>query len=52
MYLSDTLFNLTSLIDLKDAFNPCDDFVRGGVRGLVKVDDTVALELDERASGG
>lgn len=43
---------LTSLVDLQDALNPGDDLVRGGVRGLVQVDDTVSLEFGHRAGRG
>lgn len=43
---------LTGLVDLEDALDPGDDLVGGRVRGLVKVDDSVALELDEGASCG
>jgi hypothetical protein len=30
---------VTSALDTEHALQPCDDFVRGGVRGLVEVDD-------------
>jgi hypothetical protein len=40
------------LVDLENALHPGDDLVRGGVRRLVKVDDTIALELSEGSGGG
>ena len=36
------------LLDAEDAFDPSDDLVRGRVRGLVEVDDTVADVVYER----
>jgi len=43
---------VTGLVDLENALDPCNDLVGGGVGWLVKVDDTVALELEERSSSG
>ena len=35
---------MASLVDLENFLDPCDDFVRGGVRWLVQIDHTVLLE--------
>jgi len=44
---------VTCLLNLKDLFDPGDDFVRRGVRGFVQVDDTVVLEnVDGPLCGG
>lgn len=43
---------VASLLDLQDAADPRDDLVRGGVRGLVQVDDAVANVIVERALEG
>ena len=39
------------LVDLEDPLDPGDHLVGGGVRGLVEVDHTVALQLEHRARG-
>ena len=38
---------MAGLVDLENAFNPGNDLMRRGVGWLVKVDDTVALELSQ-----
>lgn len=43
---------MAGLVNLQDALHPCNDLVRGGVGWLVEVDHTIALELEERSSGG
>jgi hypothetical protein len=40
---------MTGLINLQDALDPCDDLVRGWVGWLIKIDDSVSLELIERS---
>ena len=42
---------MTSLVDFEDLLYPSNDLVRGGVRGLVKVNDTVLLEDVDRPVG-
>jgi hypothetical protein len=43
---------LTSLVDLEDFLDPGDDLVRGGVGGLVEVDDSISFVLEEGSVGG
>jgi len=44
--------NLTSLVYLENSLDPGDDLVGGGIGGLVKVDDSIALELFKRSARG
>ena len=46
------LDSLTSLLNTENSLHPGDDLMRRRVRGLVEVDDTVALELVQGALGG
>ena len=43
---------MACLFNLKNLLDPGDDLVGRGVGGLIEVDDTVALELNEGASCG
>lgn len=48
---------MTCLFNSEDSSDPSDDFVGGGVRGLVQIDDTVSdvifdVALEGRATAG
>jgi len=43
---------MACFFDLKDLFDPSDDFMRRRIRGLVEVDNTVVLEHVNGTVGG